>query len=315
MLALLAAVTFNAQPIRAAGEGRIVGKIVGAAAKETAGAKVVLVQFKLDAQGTPQGAPIQTTSADAQGRFEFRQVPIDTQAVYKLGTRISGRLVASEPFTFPDGKREVRLDIVVPAVVSSTQGLHFRQALLAIEPAVGAAWVTEVLHVDNPTGNVIDVTNQPLELSLAENASDLVVMRTDLEAESHTQVGPKLMVYGRIQPGESTIAFRYRMGAALGSLRMEKVWPHPVDDVLVVAPQGTLKLVSEQLSPKPTQKFDGLPYDAWGVPAVAAQRSVSLLAKGIPVPQWLYLIPLAGFFAVMSGVVWWFLSRRLPRGT
>jgi hypothetical protein len=312
-LAIPALLALTAAPAWATGEGRIVGKIAGASVKETAGAKVVLVQFKLDAQGAPQGAPIQSAAADAQGHFEFLQVPIDTHAVYKLGTRVSGRLVASEPFTFPEGKREVRLDIAVPPLVSSTEGLHFKRALVVLEPAVGAVWVTEVLHVGNPTGNVIDAVNNPLELSLSEDASDLSVMRTDLEEENHSQVGPKLMVYGRIQPGDSTIAFRYRMGAALGSLKLDKRWPHPVDEVLVVAPQGTVTLTSEQLSPRPEQKFEGVPYDAWGAPALAATHSVVLRAQGIPVRQELYLIPLAGFLLVMGGVVWWFLRRRLPR--
>jgi hypothetical protein len=296
-LAIPALLALTAAPAWATGEGRIVGKIAGASVKETAGAKVVLVQFKLDAQGAPQGAPIQSAAADAQGHFEFLQVPIDTHAVYKLGTRVSGRLVASEPFTFPEGKREVRLDIAVPPLVSSTEGLHFKRALVVLEPA----------------GNVIDAVNNPLELSLSEDASDLSVMRTDLEEENHSQVGPKLMVYGRIQPGDSTIAFRYRMGAALGSLKLDKRWPHPVDEVLVVAPQGTVTLTSEQLSPRPEQKFEGVPYDAWGAPALAATHSVVLRAQGIPVRQELYLIPLAGFLLVMGGVVWWFLRRRLPR--
>ena len=314
-VALLAALACHAASAWAEGEGRIAGKIAGATAAEAAGAKVVLVQFKLDAQGAPQGAPIQTVEADAQGRFEFRQVPIDTRAVYKLGTRVSGRLVASEPFTFPEGKREVRLDIAVPPLTGSTEGLHFKQALLAIEPGLGAVWVTEVMHVGNPTGSVIDAVNHPLELSLAEDASELTVIRTDLEEETHSQVGPKLLVYGRIQPGDSTIAFRYRLGAALGSVRLEKRWPHPVDDVLVVAPQGTMQLVSEQLSPQPVRKFEGVPYDAWGALALAAERSVVLKAQGIPVRQELYGIPVAGFFAVMGGVVWWFLRRRLARAT
>jgi hypothetical protein len=313
LLLVLAFLVCSLRAVSAANPGRVVGAIVGASGKEVANVKVVLVQFKLDAEGVPQGAPIQTVETDSQGRFDFQQVPIDTQAVYKLGTRIAGGLVASEPFTFPDGKQEVRLDLAVPALVSNTAGLHFTQALVALEPAVGTVWVTEVLHVGNPTGNVIDVTNQPLELSVPDDAQDLTPIRIDLDGANHTLIGPKLLVYGRIEPGDSTIAFRYRVGAALGSLRMEKHWPHPVDELLVVAPQGTLKIVSEQLSPQAEQKFEGVPYDAWGAPSIAAQGNVVLKAQGIPLRQELLLIPLGFFCVVMAGIVLWFVRYRLPR--
>ena len=303
-------------PAEAAGKGtgQVTGRIVGAGPKEAAGAKVVLVKFTLDGQGQPQGAPIQTQDADGQGRYAFKQVPVDVHAVYKLGTRIAGRLVASEPFTFPEGQRLVQLNLTVPGIVSDATGLFFKQALVAFEPAVGGVWVTEVLHVGNPTANVIDAASAPLELSVPEGASDLKMIREEQDGANHSHLGPKLLVYGRIQPGDTTIAFRYRLGAALGSVQVEKRYPHPVEELLVLAPQGSLRLTSEQLSPQQTRQFEGVAYDSWGSQRMPALRSVIVKAQGIPIRQELFLIPLLGFFAAMGGVLWWFLRKRL-RGT
>ncbi|HUJ73353.1 MAG TPA: hypothetical protein VL359_00785, partial [bacterium] len=64
----------GAGQVRGAGgnTGRVRGHIVGAAPQEQlAGIKVVLVQFTLDANGTPQGAPIQIRETDASGQYVF----------------------------------------------------------------------------------------------------------------------------------------------------------------------------------------------------------------------------------------------------
>jgi len=299
------------RPACAEPTARVVGRIIGAAPKEVAGAKVVLVRFKLDTQGVPQGVPVQTQAADGQGRYEFKQVPVDPRAVYKLGAAIADRLVSSDPFTFPEGKRLVQLDLHVPGLVSDPAGLHFKQALLAFEPAVGAVLVTEVLHVGNPTANVIDVANAPLELNLPAGATDLEMVRQDQEGADHTLLGQKLLVYGRIHPGETTIVFHYRVGAALGTMRADMRYPYPVDELLVLAPQGSLTLVSEQLSPGQPRKLEGASYDVWTSRQVQAQHTVALRAQGIPLRQELFLIPLLGFFAVMAGVVLWFIRRRM----
>jgi hypothetical protein len=299
--------------VRAETTARVVGRITGAAPKEVAGAKVVLVRFKLDAQGVPQGAPVQTQAADAEGRYEFNQVPVDTHAVYKLGAAVANRVVSSEPFTFPEGKRLVQLDLHLPSLVSDPAGLRFKQALLALDPQVGAVWVTAVLHVGNPTPNVIDVANAPLELGLPEGASHLEMMREDQEGAEHTLLGAKLLVYGRIPPGDSTIAFRYRLGAALGSVSAETRYPFPVDELVVLAPRGSVRVASEQLSPGPPRQVEGASYDSWSGRALPAQQPVLLRAQGIPLRQELFLLPLLGFFAAMAGVVLWFVRGRMRR--
>jgi hypothetical protein len=311
LLAAAGMLVWATSPARAESTARVVGRIIGAAPKDAAGAKVVLVRFKLDPQGVPQGVPVQTQAADAQGHYEFKQVPVDPQAVYKLGAAISGQVVSSDPFTFPEGKRLVQLDLRVPGLVSDPAGLHFTQALVALEPAVGAVWVTQVLHVGNPTANVIDVANAPLELILPAGASDLQMVREDQEGAQHTLLGPKLLIYGRIHPGATTIVFRYRLGAALGTVQADMRYPYPVDELLVLAPQGSLKLASEQLSPDQPRQLEGTRYDSWSGQKVQAEHPVVLRARGIPLRQELFLIPLLGFFALMAGVVAWFVLWRM----
>jgi len=158
---------------------------------------------------------------------------------------------------------------------------------------------------------VIDQVRQPLELSVPADAADLQMLREEQEQPNHTQLGNRLLVYGNLHPGTTTIAFRYRLGSGLGSLRLEKRYPHPVDDFMLIVPRGSLRISSETLNPRPQRQFDGVWYDTWGVTKVAPQAALALRAAGIPIRQEIFLIPLAGFAVIMAGVVLWFLRRRL----
>ncbi len=296
-------------------QGRIEGRILGAGSGVAlAEAKVVLVQFKLDAKGVPQGTPIQIRNADKQGAYAFSNIPIDRRAVYKLGTRIAGQVISSDSFTFPAGQSVVQLNLRVPSIVTSAEGLHIRQALLALEPYVGGLWVTEVVHMDNPTGNVIDASSQPLELSVPPDADSLDLLKQgkgDEPALNHSQLGPKLLIYGTLQPGVTSIAFRYRVAVRLGTLEMNKHYPQPVDQLTVLAPKGSLRIASDQLDARQPQEFEGVVYDTWAGTKVPAKGAIILRASGVPMRQEMLLLPAAGFFVLMGGVVAWYRLRRI----
>ncbi|HEX7926043.1 MAG TPA: hypothetical protein VF678_00540, partial [bacterium] len=243
---------------QAAGTGKVSGRIVGVRANESLkGAKVVLVRVTLDEKGQPQGAPIQMKDADADGSYAFENVPIDTHSVYQLGTRIDGSLVPSDTFTFPDGKHTITLNLRVPdkapGAVADSTSVRIVQALIALEPQVGGVWVTDVVHLENPTKSVIESARAPLELTLPSDAEGLEVMQQERQTTSHQRVGDKLLISGNLPPGITTIAYRYRLPVLLGTLRLEKLYPRAVAEMVVLAPTGMLKVTSDRLDPRPPQ--------------------------------------------------------------
>ncbi|MEE8394418.1 MAG: hypothetical protein V3S29_00070 [bacterium] len=297
---------------QAAGGGSINGRIIGAQAGQTiAGATVVLLKIRLGDDGKPQGGPVARQKAGPDGGYSFALAEIDPKAVYRVGTRVGGRLVSSSPFTFPAGKSEITADLVIPRTVRGFAGLEVEQAMFVLEPRAGAVMVTEVLHVRNPTGALLDSSEQPLRLPLHPEAEDLELVSPDAGDARHERLGGDVLVFARFQPGPSTIAFRYRLSAALGTVALEKKYPLPVREMMVVAPKGSLSVSGDALRTLPGQKFGEEPYDAWGRGSLEAGIPFSFRASGVPVRQVLFLLPLLGFFAVTGGVVWWFLSRRL----
>lgn len=313
--ALLAAVILaaTASPLHGqpAAMGRVTGRIVGGKAGESLkGAKVVLVRFTLDASGTPQGSPIQIQEADADGAYVFENVPIDTHSVYQLGTRLDGTLIPSESFTFPDGKHTVTLNLRIPQVVADSSSLRIANALLALEPQVGAVWVTDVVHLQNPTQDVIQDVQTPLELQVPPEAENLDVIRHDPPG-SHQRLGNKLLLYGNLHPGITTVAVRYRLPALLGGVTLEKTYPRLVSQLTVLVPSGQLRVASEHLDPRQPQVLEGQSYDVWEGANLAPQSVVRITASGVPLRQAWLLVPFALFLGVMAGVVFWYL-RRLP---
>lgn len=288
--------------------GRVTGTIMGHA---EAGIPVMLLQLRLNEEGQPRPTPLGRSETDAEGGYTFTDVPIEPQTVYQLGARVEGRLVGSRPFSFPEGGRTVRHDLKVPEVRSDTGALRVDEALLVAEPRAGGARITEVVHLGNPTPDVIALGGSPLELPVAGGASDFEVLRNDLEQGSHDYLGPKLLLHGRVPPGRSVVAYRYRMDAPLGTLRWERRYPRGANLLRVLAPQGTLQAGGPELEALPPETFDEVTYDAWERPQVPAGATVRLRLTGAPMAYWVLWMPAAGFFVLMAGVVAWFLRRRL----
>ena len=97
--------------------GRITGRILTAPEGTNFSAiKVVLVQFRLDAKGVPQGSTLQTVMVDSDGGYAFNDVPIEPQTVYQIGARLNDTMLGSEAFTFPKGERKVMMNLRVPGM-------------------------------------------------------------------------------------------------------------------------------------------------------------------------------------------------------
>ena len=312
LLALPAAFPGVGGRARAEEQGRVTGRLTGNPEKGSLeGATVVLLRFRAGEDGKPEGGPLGRQVAGKDGAFAFENVPIDRKAAYQLGTRVDGNLVASQPFSFPPGKVEVRMDLPIPDLKRDTSQLVLGRAFFVLEARVGRLWVTELLHLENPTKVVMDSRQTPLELPLPAQAEELEILELGLQEGSHERVGAKLLVFGKIRPGTNTVAFRYVLPSGLGGVRMEWRYTLPVVEAQVVVPAGSLKVSGERLRSLGRKKMGGQTYDAWGAGELPPSAVLRIEVSGVPVRQWIYLAPLAGFFAVMAAVVFWFMRRRL----
>ncbi|MBI4081953.1 MAG: hypothetical protein HY423_05015 [Candidatus Lambdaproteobacteria bacterium] len=310
LLALPAAAGDAAEPQQTR-QGKVLGRIVGDDARgPLVGATVVLLRFQLDEKGNPKGGPIGKQASGASGTYAFTNVPVDERSVFQLGTRIDGKLVSSQPFTFPEGQLEVTYNLTLPEALGPQGGLRIGQALLAVEPAVGRVWITEVLHLENPSAQALDRREQPIALRLPVRADTLEMMRQAPEGRFE-RVGPKLLLFGRLQPGSNTVAFRYRVGAPLGGLTLDMQYPLPAAEFIVLAPQGSLEVSGNDLQARGTQTVSNSSYDAWGRSGLAAETAMQVQVRGVPMQQAYFLVAVPVFTIALFALAIVFVRRRL----
>jgi hypothetical protein len=289
-------------------DGRVLGVPPGA---ERAGLQVELLRFQLDAQGNPQATTLQTRALSGDDGFRFEQVLIVEGAVFQVRLRVAERQVESEPFTFPAGQQEVALELQVPSPGSPGLGIHVEEGLIAVEPIRGAVQITEVLHFRNPTGAAANGAEAPLELTLPEGAQGLQMLRNLAENGQYDRLGDKLVVYAPLPPGRATLAFAYRLPVWLGTATLEKRYPHDLNVLSVLYPEGALKLQGAGFTKMESQQIQGTRYDAWVARSLAANAAVVVRLSGVPYRQEVFLASIVLFLLPMAGVVVWFLRARL----
>ena len=224
------------------GAGTVEGQIEG---HPEAATTVMLLQFRLNAEGQPEGGPIGRTETKAGGTYLFKDVPIDPDSVYRLGTRIAGRLVGSDPFTFKQGETRIVFNLRVPDVKSDPSALNARELLWIGEPSPGLLRTTEVLHLENSSQDLIDLERAPLELPIPADARHLEMLRLDLEDGQHERLGAKLLISGRVPPGTHAIAFRYLVPAPFGAVSWTRSYGFPIGALRVLSPNGVVQAEGE----------------------------------------------------------------------
>ena len=78
--------------------------------------------------------------------------------------------------------------------------------------------------------------------------------------------------------------------------------------------QGEIQVGGGLLKARPSRKIEEKTYDVWGAADLPAEAAIKFSVSGVPVAQWIYLVPTGLFFIIMAGVVFWFLRRRLAGG-
>jgi len=287
--------------------GTVRGNILGLGEPLPAETPVVLLRFTLGEDGKPSGGPIARQMANADGSYEFRDVPLSNQAVYRLGTSLNGELIGSDLFTFPRGARELRIDLRADGAAGDSAGPTIDQALLALEPGVGRLRVTVVYHMRNA-----GAAAAPLLFAVPGNAREVEVVRQDLPG-GQAEVAPAgIRLSGELPAGRFVIAYQYMLPAGWGRASIDHQVPLPTDSLIVLAQPGSMEVGGTGLTPRGEQTIDASIYNVWSQEDLPAGAVQPVTISGLPMQQSLLLIPMAGFLVVMAGMVMLYL-RRLRR--
>jgi len=276
------------------------------------GGQVTARQFSMDAQGQLALDWSGGATIGPDGRYRITAVPIKAKTVYLLEGDVAGIEVKSRPSAFGPGQTSITMNLEAPSQTTSMESLQFIELLNAADPSGGAVWITEVMHLMNLGQSTVTVEDNPLVLHIPEGAGDVQLLGEGAGNVRQQREGDKLLLRTSVPPGRTSIALRYRLPVWLGRFSMSKPLAHPFRTISVIAPQDQLSFSGAGFTARdPIKMTDGPSYAAWIAKDFEAGDTVHYTFSGIPIKQEAYLLSLAVFVVLMTGVLVVFFRRRM----
>ena len=261
------------------------------------------------------------TTADAQGRFAFRQLPVGEDFQYLPGANRDGvhypgprvHLTWERPAT------DVRLTVC--DAVRSPSPLVARRHEILICPEPGLVKVSETILVDNPSsssyvGQAADGESRPITLRLSI-PSDF--QRTTFDQEffgrHFSLAGGKLVTSIPWTPGPREVKFTYVLANAQSRFHWDRLLDLPCSDLTLTIRTARPDEVSCNLDAKPLQRGGEITFTSGGRHLPAGQVIRVDLGR-LPMPlmaygRWLALAALVGLVGSTGLVLGW---RRRSQG-
>jgi hypothetical protein len=241
--------------------GRVV-RLAGADTVPVRGAPVVLHRVSRAAQG-----PVDTTIADAAGRFRLRFTP-DTSAAWLLSARFAGIEYFSAPIASDPAHPDTGIVILVSDTSSAAPvGLRLRTMLVSRADESGSRTVVDwfVLSNGGPLTRVAPDSLHPswstplpeaaqnvelADMRLSQFSPDAVVFRRD-----------SAQLFAPLSPGDKELMLQYRIPGALA--RFTVPFGARADSVVVLLEERPARVAAPGFAAADSQLIEGRPFRRW----------------------------------------------------
>lgn len=263
-------------------------------------ARVVLHRVGRDEQG-----PVDSTVADARGRFAFRFLA-DTSAIYLLSAHHDGvAYFASPVHTNPE-----RPDTAIELVVADTSSrgrvmIAARHIVISAPDEHGARGVVEViiLHNDGPTALVASDTTRPtVAVRIPAAATGVTTGEGDFSAAAVRPVGDSVGIFGPVAPGEKQLVIQYALPGDLG--RAQFAFDEPVPLVNLMLEEKSARVVGGLAAKPDSETIQGRGFRRWEGPMRAGAVLVVRLPRPFRLGGWALRALVAALAVALVGVSW-----------
>ena len=208
-------------------DGMIEGVVVHATDHTPVPRAEVVLRAKVDGQLLP----VAETTADAQGRFRFAQLPADGANVYLPGANRGGIHYPGPSVRLSSLRRRAEVTLAVHDAITFPNPLVVRQHTITLCPEPGVLRVTESMLIDNPSaacyvGQAAGEDVEPVTLQLAIPADFAqVTFASEFFGRRFSLIGGKLVTGVPWPPGQRELTFSY----VLANTQRHYVWQRPLD--------------------------------------------------------------------------------------
>jgi hypothetical protein len=226
-----------------------------------------------------------TASIQSDGKYEFINVPADTNTVFLVTVNYSGVTYDSIPENFDGTKSTFDMPLTVYETSSDINTLTITQAHLQFDFSTAGTVQVMVLYViTNPGSNAITVTSdgtnvpfiqipegaQSVNFQLAQSSSPLLSA-----ANGFALLPGANLQYGII----ATFNLPYTK-----KLVYSQPFSLPVSSATIIVPEG-VKVTSDQLTDAGTQGTTGTTYHMYSGSSLASGSTLTLTVSGMPGDQ------------------------------
>ena len=242
------------------------------------------------------GGAVRTAKTDAQGRAEFKDLPMGSEA--RAESTVDGEALVSEPFTVPSAGG-LRVILVAGLKEAATRAKTEAAVAAAAPPVKGvvvlgpnsrvlmevqddAIQVFYVLDILNNARARVDIGG-PLLLDLPSGAGGASVLAGS--SPTATVSGDRVTVTGPFAPGSTSVQVGFQLRHDSPDLTMTQTWPASLEQLTVAVEKvGALSMSSPQFSTVGEVRAEsGTPFLLASGPALAAGSMLTVQLSNLPV--------------------------------
>jgi hypothetical protein len=207
------------------------GMIEGVVVRATDHTPVPHAEVVLRAKVDGQWLPVAETTADAEGRFRFKQLPADGANDYLPGANRGGIHYPGPSVRLSSLRRRAEVTLAVHDAVTFPNPLVVRRHTITLCPEPGVLRVSESMLIDNPgtacyVGQAAGENLEPVTLQLAIPADFAqVTFASEFFGRRFSLIGGKLVTAVPWPPGQRELSFSY----VLANTQRHYVWQRPLD--------------------------------------------------------------------------------------
>lgn len=223
-----------------------------------------------------------TTPIQADGKYEFINVPADTNTVFLVTVDYSGVVYDSTPVNFDGTSLQFNLPLTVFETTTDLTVLTITQAHLQFDFSTAGTVQVMVLYViSNPGSNAVTVTSDGTNVPFIQIPSGAQSVNFQLAQSSSPLMsaanGFALLPGANLQYG---IVATYNLPYT-NKLDFSQPFSLPVSSATIIVPEG-VKVTSDQLTDAGTQGSTGTTYHLYSGSSLASGSTLNLTISGMP---------------------------------
>ena len=266
---------------------------------------VPLARVVLHRVGRNEQGPVDSTLADARGRFAFRFLA-DTTAIYLLSARHDGvTYFASPVHTNPE-----RPDTAIQLVVADTSSrgrvtIAARHIVISAPDEHDARAVVEViiLHNDGPAALVAaDSTRPTVAVRVPGAATGVTPGEGDFSAAAVRRVGDSVGIFGPVAPGDKQLVIQYALPGDIG--RAGFAFDQPVPLVNLMLEEKAARVLGGLVAQPDSETIQGRGFSRWQGPMGAGSVLVVRLPRTLRLGGSALAVLVAALALALAGVSW-----------